>query len=746
MRCLFVLLIACLGPYPALAEQARLLSGEHADFSRLVLVFDRSTEWQAGRTSDGYRVALVREDITVDLSRVFDRIPKERILDVAFDPETGFLDIATTCTCRLEVFNLNSNTLVIDLLTGAPSVDSRFESRVDQTETARNDLLPEAAPKREPVERKTPLPPPTTFTAQVNPRFVSPDFPRPSASTTALEQAMIAALSRASTQGVIDLVLPKEQKETLEKVTQNLSLDALPNLSDSRQASSNITSSTVFDRALPSESSEILTPSGAACLSDEMVNLGEWAEGEPHEVLSKSRTILLQARDQITDEVWTEAARTLLFLGFGAEARMHLDQREGSNRESVVLLALADIVDRSVADETSPFNDMASCPNTAAIWAILSSNTPLSKEQIDGTSVQRNFGQLPHHLRQHLGADLAEKVRQAGLLEVAQAIVDRMERSAQPNEVALKKLEAKTQIAEGNLESGAQLLDQLSQEKTEDAPEAMILLLKARSDNQEAVPQDTMVLAEALAFELKGSHSGDQLFHELARAHANRNEFQQAFELAAKSSETPDHPALINEITQHLTNHGSDIAFLTRSFGTDLLPNMALGNQTRLDVAQRLLDLGFPNKALEAIEPVEPDAQPAVALIRSKIALAVGDPQTALRVIAGRNDDDAQRLRGMAMVRLNRPEDAATSFAAISDTVAAQSAALRSRDNGLIQSLGNPTQRTLVETLAPQQQADLAADSRLLISQRAGRALMERSASFREAARTVLNEKPFLNQ
>jgi hypothetical protein len=143
---------------------------------------------------------------------------------------------------------------------------------------------------------------------------------------------------------------------------------------------------------------------------------------------------------------------------------------------------------------------------------------------------------------------------------------------------------------------------------------------------------------------------------------------------------------------------------------------------------------------------VEPDAQPAVALIRSKIALAVGDPQTALRVIAGRNDDDAQRLRGMAMVRLNRPEEAATSFAAISDTDAAQSAALRSRDNALIQSFGNPTQRTLVETLAPKQQANSAANSRLLISQRAGRALMERSASFREAAKTVLNEKPFLNQ
>ena len=68
------------------AESVRVLSGEHKDFSRIVLVFGNPIGWTEGKTPEGFEVRFDRTDIAPDLSRVFEKIPKDRIRDVIFTP------------------------------------------------------------------------------------------------------------------------------------------------------------------------------------------------------------------------------------------------------------------------------------------------------------------------------------------------------------------------------------------------------------------------------------------------------------------------------------------------------------------------------------------------------------------------------------------------------------------------------------------------------------------------------------
>ena len=87
------------------AESVRVLSGEHEDFSRIVLLFDERTGWKQTETLGGFEVEFDRKGISLDLSRVFEKIPRDRIDNVEFRANDGILRLDVTCDCVLEIFD-----------------------------------------------------------------------------------------------------------------------------------------------------------------------------------------------------------------------------------------------------------------------------------------------------------------------------------------------------------------------------------------------------------------------------------------------------------------------------------------------------------------------------------------------------------------------------------------------------------------------------------------------------------------
>ena len=89
-------------PGAATAETVNAISGEHADFSRIVLQFDNLDTWEFGRVAGGYELRTGLSEAEFDLSSVFDKIPKSRISEIT-SPANGRLFLSVSCQCAADV-------------------------------------------------------------------------------------------------------------------------------------------------------------------------------------------------------------------------------------------------------------------------------------------------------------------------------------------------------------------------------------------------------------------------------------------------------------------------------------------------------------------------------------------------------------------------------------------------------------------------------------------------------------------
>ncbi|AZL59448.1 hypothetical protein EI545_11705 [Tabrizicola piscis] len=106
---------------PSLGETARVISGEHADFTRLVVELPQESDWTVGRIPLGYAFATgSASQPGYDLSRVWNRIPRTRLRALRADPETGALELTLACPCHVFPFEYRPGMVVLDIKDGPP--------------------------------------------------------------------------------------------------------------------------------------------------------------------------------------------------------------------------------------------------------------------------------------------------------------------------------------------------------------------------------------------------------------------------------------------------------------------------------------------------------------------------------------------------------------------------------------------------------------------------------------------------
>lgn len=108
---------------PANAQNIRVSSGEHADFSRLVVAFRQPVDWTFGKVEGGFELRSNVPDVTFRLSTIFDLIPRDRIKSVT-DLGEGRLFLEVSCPCFADAFALPRGQVVLDIKDGMPSGES----------------------------------------------------------------------------------------------------------------------------------------------------------------------------------------------------------------------------------------------------------------------------------------------------------------------------------------------------------------------------------------------------------------------------------------------------------------------------------------------------------------------------------------------------------------------------------------------------------------------------------------------
>lgn len=675
------LLLALLAA-PAMAETFRLRSGEHADFSRLVLdALPAGASWALGRAGAGYELQLAVPDAAFDTAAVYRLIPKTRLLAIE-DAGGARLRLRVAADHHATAFETPAGALVIDIRAGPAPAGSRFEQPV--AAPAATGPAPETA-----GYRPAPRPPPRLelfWPGGMAPREggvqvpavatpLAPSLPDPR--VVQAEADLMMQLGRAAAQGLIEIDLPDPRAlivppaplspppdESAAGPAPGAAPDEAPPAAAASSAPTGLApqdpaghlaihAETSIDRAMAEEIQiSGVTSEGEACLPDSAVDIAAWGDARAFsEQLADAQTALLGEFDQPDPAAVERLVKLYLYHGFGAEARASAAAFGLGGGNAEVLLTLAQILDDGHARQPGPLAGMTDCDTAAALWAVLAGPRIAPGATVDHGAVLRSFSALPLHLRRALGPGLVERFIAADAPNTARAIRDAILRAAGDQGPGMQMIDARLGLAQGDGAAAEAALGAVVAEDGPLGPEALILLIDNHLAEGRPVPPPLTETAAALAFE----HQEAALGPALARAHvlglASAGAFAAASEELARAGPAWPPEArrdLARELARMLTDWPEDAVFLARYLADrELFDRADPPVDLRLDVARRLLDSGFAAEARQALGPARTVAEGR--MLAARAALVERDTGQALALLAGMVGAEAAALQAEAL-------------------------------------------------------------------------------------------------
>lgn len=726
----------------ALAQTVTVRSGEHAGFSRLVFEGPADVAWALGRGPEGYLLDFDGPGLEIGFDRVFDLIPRTRLTGIGLDG-SGRVALAVADGVHAEAFTLRPGIVVLDLRDGPPPDGSPFEAPLvadvpSPAEAPERALPPPTPTVRLPLDlgRRAPLP--------VIGRFIPPDPPAsldpPDPRVAEARSELMKQIGRAAAQGLLEPAdLPRDPESPVADHAA-IAVDpppdpALPGLGERP----NMHVETSVDRGLgPQASGDTRSALGDPCYPDEYFDLASWfGAGQPAALIAERRSALLNMRDAPDPAGAENLVRAYLALGFGAEARAVIDTVALDTRPAPVWRELGAILDEGHAATPDLFAGQLSCPSRAALWATLAQPELPPRAEIDEAAVIRSFSELPLHLRRHLGPILADRflaaedTAAAARVRNAVARVGELTRSGD-----LSVVEARIDLSHGETDRAEARIKEVLSDGGLASPDALVLQLETTIAAGEVPDADALALAEALAFERRGTPVGTRLLKLAIRGHAARKTFETAFGMLVDHDLDGD-AGLLSDLVIALARGGSDADVLREVYSGVLAgPSPGLSYAARLALADRLLTLGFAERAADVIAPVPALGSPEERLVRARLALASRQPGQAIQYLAGLETPVADGLRAEAARALGDLSAAARFYAEAGETGKQAALAWQIRDWSTVREAG-PDTRSGYATLRDETPA-AAFDPGTAPSLAGARSLLEGSSAMRDRLKEIL--------
>lgn len=750
-----ILALAGLPLSPALAQQpVRILAGEHPDFTRLVFYLSPQTGWQLGRSDAGYDLALALDAARFELADVFARIPPTRI--TALEPVgASALRIHIRGDTHAAAFRTaQGQALVVDIRDGPPDDSARFEAPLPPPDARTREPVAEGEAGAEgpagaaadsdsreampgPPPGRRALPPPSRD-AQAGPGPPAPAAMLPeialqgtsagaalpdlglsatlaegtSPSASALEAELLRQIGRAASQGLLHL--SPGDLGTLD-ATPRPSAGPGPAAGDQPAPADRpspdllpATSRTSIDMALDRPGGPSVSPGGSGCPARDIFDLPAWQDGRPFaDQLQQAQSGLLGEFDRPQPERVEALARLYLAFGFGAEARSVLQAFPLPATQAAPLAALADLVDTGRTGQAAFLADLAECPGPEVLWAVLAMPRLSATSRFDAGALQQAFSALPLPLRRHLGPILADRLLGAGLADQATAIRDAILRAPGDHGPSVEMLEARIDLARGRADAAQRKLRSAAKDAGPAGTTASLELAEALIDQGRPFDPGLIDSLSALAFENRDGELGPRLRRAEVLGLALADRYDEAFAATnAATAEEATAPPMVRELFRHLLEHAPDLTFLRQYFTeTALLDRAAPPAALRQGIAARLLDLGFPDAAADALKSATSD--PAGRMLAARIGLSRGQPEAALEWLSGLDEAQAQAIRGTALSALGRHPAAAEAFIAADLPQAAASEHWRAGNWEAVRRDGTEAQRALLDTPTPEDAAPM---------------------------------------
>lgn len=758
------------------AETVPVKSGEHADFSRVVLQFGNLEEWEFGRVQGGYELRTSIPDAEFDLDQVYDFIPRDRI-DQIYSPGPGRLFFSVACECTGDIFEIRKGRIVVDIKDGKPGIGAQFETFLeedDQGQEPETSILPiQASPANQPVqfprtvnwpgfgepyeanataasvlfsandeliesnsrnssshleEPPIELIPPTPKGEEVSPdpevgsiaaieslstpsihgpagavapldsvplskamgiqthelgfegnapeelpflpvwpleplgqRFSRDGMPQPNQRETEVEARLLGQLSRAVSQGLISIPPPNVGNAVSGRPITSKTQSDLPQeipVQPSATRPANLRMQTAADRDQPGSHENLtLTSQGDICIEAEVLDVANWGDSEPFLApLDRLRTGIVGEFDRPNAEVILDLARRYIFLGFGAEAKLLLRSFQVDIPNSDILVQLAEVMDDGAARSEGRLQNQISCDTVASLWAVLAAEKIPAGAFINEKKVVLTFSGLPPHLRTHLGPWLTQRFLDRGDIDTAAKIRDLMERAPGLQQSGYKLARAQLASVDGRTSEQLTYLQEAVAENGPHSAEALAELIEMRLKLGQSVSERNALLASAMAVENRDSEIGRRLTRASIRAFAVGGQIEPTFARifdARKNGYISENEAQDLLVETHLRNAqiSSNASFLSifYQYQDSLTGESENAKATRFLTAKRLIELGFPRRALEMYPEDGVNLSTADRRLLAQAYLDLGEPKAALHWVAGQADLESRKVEAQIL-------------------------------------------------------------------------------------------------
>lgn len=740
----------------AAAQTVTVRSGEHSNFTRVVLTLPDRAEWSLNQSGDRANLELEDGPYAFDTSSVFQRISGKRLTSVTPNGNGDGLMLDLACPCEVSGFWHAEKMLVLDI---KDNPEFSKPSRPMSRRTARTD----------PATAQT-----TRFESSSNSvaaGLLMPSLPivldeppkgrgfKPKVDdakkTDSLEQTrdqLVKQFGRAATQGLltprvqIDRTSPSDAEPVSDVIRQDAELISDPATPQGPPSQINLHAETSMDQAFLRQLSNGTFPKRERmCPPNEWVNVQAWATDSSFwSQVGVLRSGMINAAGKLDTDVVYDLAKLYIHYGFGAEALQTVNIAPQPEPKHRALQAMAHVLDYGASDAANILHGHFHCGPDVLLWSLLATPTWPDRTEIDTDAALLAFMALPYHLRQYLGPDLSRRFRAVGGDETADQLLRATSRNPRSASHDFMVQQAISDAGKGSRDIAIKTLEGVVAAGAEPSATALVKLVEYKLEAKEPISFEMAQLAEAYAKENEGLPISEQLRWAQVIALASSGAFDAAFAGMQEREESlsTKRPNLKSDVLGLLVDNADDVPFLRHalSYGagdvSPITPVVAIG------LASRLLELGFPEVARQVTSAAlteNPDRKGRV--LNANIALALGQPRKAEVELLGLEGEDVNLLRARARSMAGEHAAAGDLYASAKEPQAALREKWFAEDWQSLDGSDDPAVSRLAGVLSAKGGAD-ADNTEGSVELAKNRRLLETSTAIRESIQAVLQATP----
>ena len=616
---LLVIFAFCL-PQSARSLELSVQSGEHDTFTRLVFGGVQEVAYETRRSDRTYTIDFSRGPIEARLGRIFDFIPRSRILDVASSDSA--IVISLNCDCKIRSFTAQQDFLVIDVLEETLTKNALegvrlkpFQFRTPSDGADFRSLWP-LSPTQD--------------------NIIAPATTRP---ISLAGHDILTGLSETLSKG--NLTLHHEE------VSLPLSTTSAIGIS-------------VNDPTVPAPTRE------PTCLPQSLFAFLHADSPRDQERLQRSLVEIFSPVSEAAQSDVIDAAQGFIRRGFGAEAIMIVQALAEENPESRALSSIARSIDQPFHGDPDPFGDQLACDTDAAFWHFVARRMDEDfSDDLDFTGIKRTFSQLPAELRRHLAPFLASRFIALGDEDSAQFITSAGGDSADPA-VETRKDGERRHAADREIAPGGRNREVA----------IAIRALRVAVDTDNALPSEQRDSVEALLHTGKGNADFNPLFRAYVRALIDVGDIAAAIDFLSREAASDFFAArepassilAVGNAVSTVPKDGDFLRLAERLMTSGI--SAEVPRDVRGEFRSRLVDLGLPALA-GPLNILPRDGSEDHAVLLALEALDRGFPAEALARVRTGKSEQARSVRVRSLLALGEYRRAAEELLEAGDFEAA---------------------------------------------------------------------------